>query len=263
LISLDATVIRGGVRARIQQRVRRRRDLTSGEQISAALDRAERRIHARPIAPGRYAVLARASAFLHQDNGLLAALVGQTDPRLERHGLVRYRLGQPIAPGATSIDNPLTVSSDGAMPFGLHSAPLSDQTEPVRRFELIAHGVARGLALTARESALRGAEPNGGVRGLVVATGDIAADDLMRIDSPTLVVERFDWLDVAAVTGHFSAAIGLAQLIEGDRRTDLTGGILRGDAIAALALGRRSQETHATSEYRGPALWALGQLSVD
>ncbi len=260
---LDATLARGGVRARIQHRTRRRRDLVPGDAIVEALGRAERRAHARPIEPGSYQVLARASAFLHGGRGLLAALVGQADPALERQGLVRYRPGQAIAPGSTAVPDPLTMSSDGAMPFGLHSAPLGEHGEPVRRFELVTRGVARGLALDVREAYARGAQPNGGVRGLVVAAGDIAAADLVRRSSPALVIDELDWLELAPVTGHFRAAIGLATLVAGVRRTDVTGMLVRGDAIAALALGRRSSDAAASAEYRGPALWALGELRVD
>ena len=263
LLSIDATVGRGERRARIRRRVRRRRDLAFGDTIEAALGRAERRARAGVLGRGSYRVLMRAGAFLHGGRGLLAALVGQADPALERQGLVRYRPGQLVAPGASTLPDPLSLSSDGTIPFGLHSAPLGEHGEPVRRFELIARGVARGLALDAREAYARGAQPNGGVRGLVVAAGDVAADDLIRALSPALVIDELGWLDVAPVTGHFRAGIALATLVDGDRRTDVAGGVVRGDAITALALGRRSQETEALPAYRGPAAWALGELVVD
>jgi hypothetical protein len=78
-----------------------------------------------------------------------------------------------------------------------------------------------------------------------------------------LVVSALVWLELAPITGHFRAEIALAQLVDRGSSHDVSGGILRGDALAALASSRRSSETVTTPEYRGPRMWHLGELTVD
>ncbi len=261
-IAIDAEVRRDDHRARVVLRARRRDDLAPGIAIVDALDVAARRARAQATPAGRLPVIMRAPALLHGGRGLLEAIVAQADPALERQGLVRYRPGQPIVAGAGATASPLTVTSDGTLPFGLRSAPLDDQGDAVRRFELVSRGVARDLALDAREAALRGASPNGGARGLVVPQGSESEAALLD-GGPLLVVDALAWLELAPITGRFRAEIALAQLIDRGKRHDVSGGILRGDALAALARSLRTTEVITTPEYLGPALWHLGELAVD
>jgi predicted Zn-dependent protease len=261
-VAIDAEVRRDGAGARIALRARRRDDLAPGIAIADALDIAARRARAQATPAGRLPVVMRAPALLHGGRGLLEAIVAQADPALERQGLVRYRPGQPIIPGAGATASPLTVTSDGTAPFGLRSAPLDDQGDAVRRFELVSRGVARDLALDAREAALRGVSPNGGARGLVVPQGSESEAALLD-GGPLLLVDALAWLELAPITGRFRAEIALAQLIDRGERHDVSGGILRGDALAALALSLRTTEVTTTPEYLGPVMWHLGELAVD
>lgn len=258
---LELEVRRGDVVARVQAQARRREDLAPGILIADALDAAARRARALATPAGRFPVVMRAPALLHGGRGLLEAIVAQADPALERQGLVRYRAGRPIAPGAAASSHPLDVASDGTLDFGLRSAPLDERGDAVRRFTLVSGGIARDLALDAREAGLRNASPNGGARGLVVPPGTEPEAALLD-GGPLLLVESLAWLELAPITGRFRAQIGLAQLVDRGQRHDVTGGILRGDALAALALSRRSTAVVATPEYRGPATWDLGELSV-
>ncbi|MBZ0238444.1 MAG: hypothetical protein K8M05_39390, partial [Deltaproteobacteria bacterium] len=70
-------------------------------------------------------------------------------------------------------------------------------------------------------------------------------------------------LDVAPVTGHFRAAIALGRIVDRAGSHDVTGGVVRGDALAALALSTRSKERVTTPEYHGPSVWSVGELLVD
>ncbi len=103
--------------------------------------------------------------------GVWSAFVSQADAVIERRGLTRYRERTPIAPGANQVAEPLTITSNGALDHGLHSAPVGDHGDAVRRFKLVDGGIAAGLGLTPREAALRSRDPNGGVRNLEVAAG--------------------------------------------------------------------------------------------
>lgn len=261
-LTFDARLRRDGAVARVRRTVRRRNDLAVGVVIADAVDAGVRR--ARALAPpsGRIPVVVRPAALLHGGRGFFEALVAQADPALERQGLVRYRPGQPIASGSTTGEEPLTVTSDGTLPFGLRSAPLDEHGAAVRRFELVGRGVARDLALDGREAALRETSPNGGVRGIVVGAGGQPEAALLG-GGPLLVVEAWSWFELAPVTGDFRASIALGRLIDSGGSHDVTGGVVRGDALAALARSRRSRELVTTPEYRGPATWYLGDLSVD
>ncbi|HUQ04095.1 MAG TPA: metallopeptidase TldD-related protein [Kofleriaceae bacterium] len=276
-----ARVRRDGVEATIARVVRRREELGVGGEMAEALDAAARRTKALQTPTGRIAVALRAAALLHGGRGLFEAVVAQADPALERQGLVRYRPGQPVAAGALAVAEPLTVSSDGTLPFGLRSAPLDENGAAVRRFEMIGKGVARDLSLDGREASLRGMSPNGGARGIVVPAGTHPESALVggaasaggagaggagaggAGGGPLLVVEQWSWLDVAPVTGNFRAGIALGRLVDRAGTHDVTGGIVRGDALSALALSTRSRERVTTPEYHGPAVWLLGELFVD
>ena len=253
---------RGGRRAVVTRRARQVADLDLAGAIAAALARADRAAAAGPTPVGRTQVVLDAGAGLHGGLGLLAAFAGQADPALERQGLVAARAGRPIAPGAAAAAEPLDLLSDGTLPFGLASAPIADVGDPVRRFALVERGLVRGLALDAREAALRGAQANGGVRGLVVAPGGATAD-LLLAGGPLLQVEALHWLELEPMTGRFRARIALGRVHGAGASRDVRGGLVRGDALAALALARRSREVTATPSYRGPARWAIGELLVD
>lgn len=251
---VGAAGVAGGPTAPIACRARRGAEL----DLAGALALAGRRLADRdapPPPPGPYPVALRARALAHGGTGLLDAIVAQADPALDRQGLVRYHLGKPIADGAT-----LSLESDGARPFGWRSAPLGEHGEPVRRFALVAGGIATGLGLDAREAALRGAQPNGGVRGLVVPPGELAADAL--ITAGTLVIDALAWLEIERTTGWFRAAIAAGE-VAGPTPRRIRGGMLRGDAIGLLGRARRSVELVETPELRAPALWHLGELEVE
>lgn len=266
-VELRADVRAGDAVRTVTRRARRIADLDLDDLIAPA--------DAAPIAaerPRAIEVVLRARALLHGGAGLLDAVIAQADAALERQGLVRYHAGKPIAEGAT-----LTLESDGTLPFGWHSAPLGDRGEPVRRFPLVVNGVAAGLGLDAREAALRGAQPNGGVRGLVVPPGAVPGDELLRDD--TLVVDDLAWLELERTTGWFRAEIAAGAMwrarvpgeplpgggeVMGRPPTGrpIRGGILRGDALEAVARARTSREVIELPTYRGPALWHLGILRL-
>ncbi len=227
--------------------------------------RAPRHRRCRAAAGGaRYPIVLRLAALAPlEGHGLWAALVAQADAATVRRGLSRYRPGQPIVAGADTVGEPLTIASDGTLPYGLDSAPLGDDGEPVRRFTVIARGKAVELASDLREAALAETQPNGGFRNLVVEPGASPAAALITSDEgPVLDVASFTWIDVDPATGRFAAGIELAHLREGDRAVPVTGAVVRGDSIAALASARRAAEVTTRGGYRGPVALRLAPLPV-
>lgn len=261
-VAVELELVADGLVVPLARRARRLVELDLDRAIPAALARAARARAAAPTPPGRYPVVLEAEALLHGGHGLLAAFVAQADPALERQGLGAARLGRPIVAGADTTAEPLTLHSDGALDGGLASAPLTDAGDPVRRFAVVERGLIRGLALDAREAALRGAQANGGVRGLVVPPGSVDGDALVGGGGPVLVVEAVRWLELEPLTDRFRARIALARLYTGGGVRDVRDGLLHGHALPALALARRSRQTVRTPWYDGPARWAIGPLTV-
>ena len=142
----------------------RRRDRRCGSRSRAVRERA-------CTGRGPCTLVLRADAIVDDGLGVWRAFVTQADASIERQGLTRYREHQAIAPGADQVASPLTIASDGAL--RLWAALVARRRGGRGRPPVLAveRGIASGLALSVREAALRGREPNGGVRNLVVDPG--------------------------------------------------------------------------------------------
>lgn len=245
----DALVAVGDHSLDVAREARRRQDLDlDGGLAQAAADLALLAT-AGAAAPGRCAVILRADALLHGGGlGVWGVFADHANAEAERQGLTRYRQSSAISPGADSIAEPLTITSNGALDFGALSAPVGDEGDAVRRFALIERGVSTGLGISAREAARRKVDPNGGVRNLVIARGTwTEAPPAGR----TIEVRRLRSLSIDPYTGDASLEISLAI----DRQTDkpFTGGTLRLDLVATLARARRSSTALRRGPYLGPA----------
>jgi predicted Zn-dependent protease len=199
-------------------------------------------------APGRCAVVLDADAMLHGGLGVWQVFVDQADAALHRRGLARYREGAPVAPGADTAAEPLTIASDGALAFGVRSTPLGDRGEAVRRFALVDRGLAADVGLSPHEAALRGRDPNGGVRNLVVAPGTWSSD---LPAGRTIELRRLRDLSIDPYTGEASLSVALG--IDRPGGAPFTGGTVRLDLVAALALARRAAARIRRGAYVGPA----------
>jgi hypothetical protein len=248
-IRADVLVAAGDRSLPVAREARRLEDLAIGDGIRRAAEDLALLATAGGPKGGPCAVVLAADALLHEGLGVWTALVTHADAVIERQGLTRYRERTPIAPGADTIRDPLTVISDGALDHGVRSAPVGDDGDGIRRFKLVERGIAAGLGLSPREAALRKREPNGGVRNLDVALGlwDGVID---ASDRRVIEVRRLRSLSIDPYTGDASLEIALG--IEHPKRTAFSGGSLRIDLIAALAHARRSGTRVQRGAYRGP-----------
>ncbi|HEU4732057.1 MAG TPA: hypothetical protein VFT22_29375, partial [Kofleriaceae bacterium] len=142
------------------------------------------------------------------------------------------------------------------------SAPTTDDAVAIRNFPLIDRGVAVGLGLSAREAALRNADPNGGVRNLVVATGTWPGTP-----SPTARTIEIRRLHAVSVDPHtadatLDIALGLEHRPGRADPVPFTGGSVRLDLIDALARARRSSQLLHRGAYRGPARLLLDDVEL-
>ena len=216
-----------------------------------------------PAAGPRFASMALDLDFGHAragQMGWLAPLAAQADGRLVRLGLTRYQPGQPVCGSRPLTGDPVTLASDGTLPYGLLSRPFAALGAPTRRFLAVKAGVAAGLALDLREAALRGVTANGGVRNLVLAPGTTAPAAL-RTATQRPVVEIVDlaWLEVDPRSGDLVAEIGLAYAGGG---TPVTGGSVRGNVFDMLAAARLSSQVMQAGWYRGPEAIRFADVAV-
>lgn len=250
-VRVDAKVSTSDRSLEVTREARRIGDLGLGPALQAAADDIARLGKATPVAPGPCNVILRTEALLHDGVGLWAVFASQADAVVERQGLTRYRERTPIAAGSTQGTERLSITSDGALDFGLASAPCGDEGDAVRRFALVDRGVAVGLGLTPREGALRGRDPNGGVRNLVVEPGSwTGAIDGTRMR--VIEVHRLRSLSIDPYTGDASLEILLGVEHSKGVSTPFASGSLRLDGIAALAQARRSKTTVTRGAYSGP-----------
>lgn len=249
----EALVADRGLSLPVAREARRLADLGLDVAIAGAAVDLARLAAAGPPAPGRCALVLAADAMLHGEGyGVWAPFAAQADATLERRGLARYRPGAPIAPGADRFPEPLGIESNGALDHATLSAPVGDEGDAVRRFPLIERGVCVGLALSAREAARRGRDPNGGVRNLLVAPGTWDAAIEGR-PGRTVEVRRLRGLAIDPYTGDASLELLLAIDHGGGAARPFAGGTLHLDLVATLARARRSATLVRRGPYFGPA----------
>jgi len=251
LVSVRALVATAERSLDVVREARRVADLKLEPALVAAAGDLRRLGSAGAPAAGHCALVLASDALLHDNAyGVWQVFVSQADSQLDRAGLVRYRLGSPVAPGADQTAEPLTITSDGTIDFATRSARVGDSGDAIRRFELVERGRCAGLALDGREAALRHRDPNGGVRNLVIRAGTW---DQRPPAMRTVEVRRVRALALDPFTGDASIEIGLAIDRDGDRERSFTGGSVRLDLIAALARARRSAAGERRGPYVGPA----------
>ena len=257
---VELAIARGERSMAVVREARRAGALGLADAVDAAVADLAALADASAPAPGPVRLRLGADALLHGGGyGVWSVFASQADAVVERQGLTRYREGMVVAPGADQSDDPLSIASDGALDYGVLSAPVGDDGDAVRRFALVERGRAAGLALGPREAALRKREPNGGVRNLVVAAGAApgapgAASGADGAGGGRLVdVHRLRSLAIDPYTGEASLEIALAFDHGGDRPRPFAGGTIRLDLVAALARARRDATALSRGPYHGPA----------
>jgi len=243
----------------VERDARRLVDLRLDEAVAACATDLLALATASPPIAGPCAIILSPDALLHPSNlvgnaaglGVWSIFASFADSVVDRQGLTRYRLATPITPGADLIGQPLTIISDGALDFGMRSAPVGDEGEAVRRFPLVEGGVAVGFGLTSREAALRRRDPNGGVRNLYVHPG--TWNESIPTGVRVVELRRLRDLAIDKYTGEatFEIALGIEHSAGAVR--PFSGGTIRLDLVAALAKARRSSRLERRGAYVGPA----------
>lgn len=241
----------------VTRRARRADDLDLDAALaSAALDALALPAATAP-APGPCSLWLTADALLHDDDhGIWSIFAHQADAAFERQGLTRFRLHAELAPGAAQLAEPLTIVSDGALDFATRSLPITDDAVAIRRFPLVERGVATGLGLSPREASLRGTDPNGGIRNLIVSPGTWSPSP-----SPTdrtIELRRAASVSIDPYTA--TATLDIAYALDhrpGRPPIPLSSGTLRLDLLTSLALALRAPTPLRRAAYHGPSALLL------
>jgi hypothetical protein len=259
----------GGLPIAVTLRARRQEDL----RWQALFEDAERRSLQSSAASanpgGACDLLLLSSAYLpraEDDFGLWTPLVHQCDANLAASGLARYRVGQEILrqPARGEL---LSVRSDGTRPFALRSAPFDAEGQAVRRFSVIADGLAAGQSVGYRDAARLGIEGNGGVRNLVIDSGKQGLEELGTPGArPLLVVHSLSDLHAEA-RGTLCLRVADSELRVRDAggltQTQATrGGVLSGNLYDWLQDARFSSEREDLLWLEGPKAIRFNQLEL-
>ncbi len=250
LARVDALVIASGHSLEVSREARRGDGLELVATIDEAIADLRLLASAGAPVPGPCALILTSDALLHHGLGVWNAFTSQADAVVARQGLTRYHERGVIAAGADQVAEPLSITSNGALAFGVRSAPVGDDGDAVRMFPLVDRGIAAGLGLDPREAALLHRDPNGGVRNLGVSLGtwdERAAPPGVRV----IDVRRLRGLEIDPYTGDGDLELSLA--IDRATGTPFTGGTVRLDLIDALARARRSSRSLRRGPYEGPA----------
>jgi predicted Zn-dependent protease len=267
-LSIDCVVVTGGRRLRLAApvavRARRVADVDLAAEIERAIADLTAEASADPVPPGIYDLVVDVAGLERRAGGgfgWLGPLVAQASGQLARRALSRYQPGQTIYGESEPTGDLLTLSSDGAIPFGWRSAPFAGRGEAVRRFALIERGVSAGLALDAREAALRDRLPNGGARNLVLAPGERDLAGLATGARPALIANALAWLETRDSTGDVAAELSIAT--PNDRRDRrYRGGQIAGNLFDWLPRLRLGKDELTTATYRGPRWIGIPAIDV-
>jgi len=257
---VDALVGDGRSSIAVHREARREADLELDATIASAAADLALLANAEPVKPGPCALVLDANAFLFDDStGVWSVFATQADAVLERQGLTRYRVGVPVVPGADTVDPPLTITSNGALDFATRSAPIGEDGDAIRRFTIVERGIAKDLGLTPREAALRGRDPNGGVRNLMVSPGTW---DGSMPNKRTIEVRRLRGLAIDPYTGEASLELAISIDHVGAKQQTFTGGTIRLDLVAALSRARRASTIIRRGAYHGPARLVIDDTNL-
>jgi len=254
VIDVRATVRDRGARSAVQLRRRRFDQMDLPGQAARARARCQIRAAATSAPAGTYDLVVGADALGHPGTGwgLLGPLAAQAADNAANRGTARYLPGQIALAGD---GDPITVWSDGALPFGLLSRPFGELGEAVRRFALIEDNRAADVGRTARLAGVAGGLVNGGVRNLVLTPGQRSGDELLAPgDVPVLEVQAWSWLRTDAAAGSFLGEVeaGLVHRV-GQPPQPVASNLVSGDAFAAWSNALLGEQSTFLGWYSGPS----------
>lgn len=169
--------------------------------------------------------------------------------------------GDSIFGERTVTGDPLDLTSDGTLPFGLTSAPIDAEGLPARRVPVLQGGRVENLLATKRYADYLGIPATGAVTNIVVGPGSAPARELLR--GPVYHLISFADLHANPLTGEFVSEIRLGYEIGADGSVrPVKGGSVAGNVFDAFANCRMSSETCKIGHYCGPRAIRFEELVI-
>ena len=262
-IAIAATVeASGGIAVPMHLQARRRSDLDFAGVAERAHSRSVLDAGAQPIEPGLYDLVLQSAAYRPRDSadyGIWTPLVAQASAERIRAGMSIHNPGLALLP-EPPLGEALTIESVGTEPFGLRSAPFTDDGQAIRNFMLADTGQAIGFSVNHRDSALGDGPANGGARRLVIANGKLPAEELLRPGArPVLVAHSIATIRTQD-RGHVYLEISSGELL----RRDALGRVQTSPMRSAIVCGKLHNwlgEAYFSSE-TSDENWLLGPTAI-
>jgi predicted Zn-dependent protease len=174
-------------------------------------------------------------------------LVTHTFAKLQHMGLNLFTKGQPLGPIA---GEPITITSNPALPLGLATAPVDEEGTPLRAVELIRNSVFINHIATSRYAQYLGVPATGMVSNLQVSPGATREQHLRG--NNYLEIVSFSWFNPNPFSGEVSAEIRLAYHWVNGKKTPYRGGTFTGNVFKNILNARFSKEIIQSGSYYGP-----------
>ena len=227
-------------------RRRRYQDLDLQAVVASEAQRALDRVNATPPTAGPAAVLFGGEVI----GDMLRWLVTSTSARSVYQKESPLTLGESIYPGGRCDGDPLTLELNATFPFGPASYRIDGDGLPGINVRVIDAGRFVAPHAGAQYAAyLKRDAPTGEPGTPQFPPGKKTEADLRHGDY--LEVVQFSDL-IPAGGGGFSAEIRLGYEVRKGKRRAVSGGVVSGDILAALAHAHHAQEVALADDYVGP-----------
>ena len=174
--------------------------------------------------------------------------------------LSRFAPGRSITSGRLAGE-PLRLSADPTLRYGVASAPFDRDGVALRRAPLVEGGKLERYWATKEYADYLGVEPTGALTNIDVAAGRSSERQLLS-DGPVLQVVSFSWFNPDFVTGDFSCEIRLGYERRRGTVRPVKGGAVQGNLFAAFARARFGREVEWMGTYHGPRAIRFERLIV-
>lgn len=193
---------------------------------------------------------------------LFSPLIFHSSARAAYQSLSRFTVGASICGYNQIQGDQLTFISNALLPYGLASAPLSDDGLPGERVVLVQDHQVSAFWAEQRYADYLNMRPTGSFANIEILPGAHAIQDMLDKRQPVYHLVAFSWLNPDELTGDFVAEIKLGYRLEHGQITPIKGGSLSGNLFDALAQVRLSRETQFTGGYIGPQAMRFERLTI-
>lgn len=169
----------------------------------------------------------------------------------------RFKVGQPW--GEVSGD-PLTLYSNGLLPFGDRSGSFDEEGMPGHCLPVVEDNIVRHQLCTRQYADWLNLPATGPFANYQLPAGKVPFAELTA--EPCLHLVDFSAFDADPITGDFVSEIRSGYVYDGSGRRPIRGGSVQGNVFDCLAAATYSAELCFLGNYQGPYGVRLSQLSV-